>query len=124
MQKFIKINTSTIPVWIYCFNKINWMLDELKNTDTKVKKIHHLAQNASFKSRYRSLYIKRENSGGGFIQIEFTINTTTVGLLKYFDTIINWMVQLVNTHERQRKNMQSIKKTINLQKTSTSPQKK
>ena len=42
-------------------------------------------------------YVKRENGG---IPLKFTYNTTTVGLKKYST---DWMLQLVNIHEKQKK---------------------
>ena len=49
------------------------------------------------------LYIKRENSGRGLIQLEVIHNTTTIGLKKYLDTTTTWTLQLVNTYEKQKK---------------------
>ena len=49
------------------------------------------------------LDIKRENSGNGLIQQELTYKTTTIGLKKYLETTTDWMLQLVDTHEKRKK---------------------
>ena len=49
------------------------------------------------------LYIKRENNGRGLIQRELTDKTTIVGSKKYLDTTTDWMLQLVNAHEKKKK---------------------
>ena len=70
------------------------------------------------------LYIKRENDGNIQIQLELTNKTTTLGLKKYLDTTTDLMLQFLNTHMKQKKNIQLIKKVINLLINSSSRQKK
>ena len=45
----------------YSFNKINWMLTEIKMMDTKVRKFNNQLQKASLKSRYRMSLCQQRN---------------------------------------------------------------
>ena len=54
------------------------------------------------------LYVKRENGGGGLIQQEMTYKTITIGLKKYLDITTDWILQLINTHKKRKKNIQLI----------------
>ena len=47
-------------------------------------------------------YAKREIDGKGLIQRVLTYKTTTIGLKKYLDTMANWMLLLVNAHEKRK----------------------
>ena len=51
------------------------------------------------------LYVKRENDRKVLIQLELTYKTITMGLLKYLKYKIDWMLQLVKTHEKLKKNI-------------------
>ena len=98
-----KIKLLVIPVVKYNFDIINWMLTEIKKMDTKVRKlktchrIHHPIADTE------CLYVRRENGGRCLIQKELTYKITTIRLKKYLDTTTDWMIQLVDTHEKQRK---------------------
>ena len=53
-------------------------------------------------------YIYRENGGRGVENgAEVTYNTTIIVLKKYLDTTY-WMLQLVNTHRKQKKSIYSV----------------
>ena len=75
------------------------------------------------KAHIEGLSIKRENSGRGLIKLELTNKTTTSGLKKYYETPPDWMLQLVKTPKKQKKNIQFVKKSINFLNNSTSHRK-
>ena len=49
------------------------------------------------------LYGKGKNGGRRFILLKLTNKTTAIGFNKYLDTTTDWMLQIVNTHEKQKK---------------------
>ena len=81
------------------------------------RKIHHPIVDME------NLSVKRKNSGSDLLQLESSYKTTTIGLKKYLDLTIDWMLELVNTRE-VKKNIQYVKKAINLLNNSTSYRKK
>ena len=50
-----------------------------------------------------ALHKSRENTERELIQLELSYKTTTIGLKKYLDTTTDWMLQFVNTPEKQKK---------------------
>ena len=70
--------------------------------DAKVMKLITCHRKHHPRTDIERLYIRRENGGRGLIQQEMTNKTTTIGLKKYLDSIIDWRLQLVNTHENQK----------------------
>ena len=48
------------------------------------------------------LNVKKENDRS-FIQLELKYKTTAIGLKKYIDTTVGWMLQWVNMREKQKK---------------------
>ena len=79
------------------------MLAEIKMVATKVRKlvtchwIHHP------KADIKCLSVKSKNGGIGLIPQELTHKTATFGLKKYFDSITDWVLQLVNIQKNQKK---------------------
>ena len=71
----------------------------------------------------RMVSVKRENGGRQLVQLELIYKTTTIGLKKYLDTTTDWMLQLVNIPEKQKKKNQFVKKVINLHINLTFPPK-
>ena len=77
--------------------------------DTKVRELiichwmHHP------RADIEHFYIKRENGGRGLIQLELAYKTTTIELKKYLNTTTDWMLQLVKTHNKQKKKNSIIK---------------
>ena len=58
-------------------------------------KIHHR------RADIERFYIKRENDGRNLIQLELIYKTIIIGLKKYLDVTTDWMLQLVNAHEKK-----------------------
>ena len=48
------------------------------------------------------------------MQQELTNKSTTIGLKKYLDTLTVWILQLVNTQRKKRKNIQLVIEAIHL----------
>ena len=71
--------------------------------DTKVRKLITSHRMHHPRADIEHLYIKRENGERGLIQAELTYEITTIGLKKYLDTTTDWMLQLSNTHEKEKK---------------------
>ena len=49
------------------------------------------------------VYLPRKEGGRGLIQLEMSYKTTTIGLDTYIQNNYDWMIQLVNQHERNKK---------------------
>ena len=110
-ELYPKNKVIAIRVQIYCFDIIKWMLTEIKKMDTKVRKLITCHRMYHPRGDIKHYHIKREN-GKRLIQPELTYKTITIGSKKYLD-ITDWMLQLVNTHEKQKKKKKFNKK-INL----------
>ena len=63
------------------------------------------------KTDIERLYMKRESAGRGLIQVELIYKTTTTALKKYLELTMDWMLQLVKKHVRnKRKNTLEFRK--------------
>ena len=82
--------------------------------DTKVRKLITCHRMHHPREERERLYAKRENVRRELTQLELTYKTATIGLKKYLDATKDWMLQLLNIHEKQKKNIQLVKKVINL----------
>ena len=100
-----------IPVVTYSFNIINWTVTDIKELDTKVRKLLTINRMCHPKSDVDRLYILRKEGGRGLIQLELTYETTTIGLEKYIDSSNDWMLQLVKQHENSKKAHSVIKES-------------
>ena len=94
-NKLEAINTLEVPVVTYSFNIINWTLQELAKLDTKTRKFLTMYKMHHPKSDVDRLYLPRNEGGGGFIQLELSYESTTIGLDKYFqetqDTLLHFV---------------------------------
>ena len=102
--KLEAINTLAVPVVTYSFNIIFWTLQELAELDTKTRnfltmyKMHHPKSDVD---RHRN------EGGGGFIQLELSYKSTTIGLDKYFQEAQDTLLHFVEDHD-YRKSLYSI----------------
>ena len=92
--------------------------------DTKDKKLITCHRMLHPRANVERLYVQRENGGWGLVLLELTNKTTTIDCKKFLNTTTDWMLQLVNIHEKQKKNIQFVKKIINLPVNSTLHRKK
>ena len=106
------INTLAIPVLTYSSNIVNWRRSEIKKRDTKIRKLMTCNRKHHPKADVDRLYIPRNERGRGMIQLELSLETTTIGMQKYLKTTKDWMLQLVHNHE-QRKKLHSSKNESN-----------
>ena len=53
------------------------------------------------------LYIRRSDGGKGLLQLELMYKTATIGFQTYLDSTQDWMLQLVDKHEKT-KNVHSV----------------
>ena len=103
-NKLEAINTLAVPVVTYSFNIICWTLQELAKLDTKTRnfltmyKMHHPKSD---------LDRHRNEGGGGFIQLELSYKSTTIGLDKYFQETQDTLLHFVKGHD-DRKSLYSI----------------
>ena len=71
--------------------------------DTKVRKLIICHRRQYPKIDIEHFFIKWGNGRRGLSQQELTYEINTIGLKKYLDTITNWLLQLVNIHEKKKK---------------------
>ena len=108
-NKLEAINTLEVPVVTYSFNIINWTLQELAKLDTKTRNFLNMYKMHHPKSDVDRLYLPRNEGGGGFIQLELSYESTTIGLDKYFqetqDTLLHfvkrpWRPEVLVLHQQ------------------------
>ena len=97
------INSLAVPVVQYSFNIINWNLSDLQRMDTKTRKLMTANRMHHPKADIDRIYLPRKEGGRGLIQLEMSYKTTTTGLDTYIQNNYDWMIQLVNQHERNKK---------------------
>ena len=97
------INSLAVPVVQYSFNIINWNLSDLQRMDTKTRKLMTANRMHHPKADIDRIYLPRKEGGRGLIQLEMSYKTTTIGLDTYIQNNYDWMIQLVNQHERNKK---------------------
>ena len=103
------LNTLAIHVVTYSFNIVNWTPSDIKKMDTKIRKLMTCNRMHHPKADVDRLHIPRNEGVRGMIQLELSLKTTTISMLKYLEITKDWMLQLVYNHE-QRKKLHSIKK--------------
>ena len=109
INKIEAINTVSTAVITYSFNVINWTAEDIKILDRKTKKLLTKERMHHPKSDVDRMYLPRSLGSIGFIQIETTYKTTTIGLAIYLEKFDDPFLKLVNQHEESRKSY-SIKK--------------
>ena len=97
------INSLAVPVVQYSFNVINWNLSDLQRMDTKTRKLMTANRMHHPKADTDRIYLLRKEGGRGLIQLEISYKTTTIGLDTYIQNNYDWMILLVNRHERNEK---------------------
>jgi len=75
-------------------------MSEIKRLDIKVRKLLTMNKMHHPKADVDRLYIRRSEGGKGLLQLELLYKTITIGLQAYLDSTQDWMLQLVNRHEK------------------------
>ena len=78
-------------------------MSEIQRLDVKVRKLLTVNKMHHPKADACRLYIPRSDGGKGLIQLELCYETITIGLQTYLDSAQDWMLQLVNRHEKTKK---------------------
>ena len=102
-NRITAINTLAIPVVSYSFNIINWNMSELRKIDTKIRKLMTSNRMHHPKADKDRLYLPRIEGGRGMIQLELSYKTATIALQKYISSSKDWMLNLVNEHEKSKR---------------------
>ena len=71
--------------------------------DTKTRKLMTAIRMHHPKADIDRIYLPRKEGGRGLIQLEIFYKTTTIGLDTYILNNYDWMIQVVNQHERNKK---------------------
>lgn len=108
-NRIMAINNLAIPVVQYSFNILNWTLNDIRQMDSKTRKLLSKYKMHHPKADVDRLYIPRKEGGRGLIQLELSYKTTTIGLLTYMETTNDWMIKLVKQHENRKKKYSIIK---------------
>ena len=102
-NKIMAINSLAIPIVTYGFNILYWTMPEIKRLDVKVRKLLTINKMHHPKADVDRLYIRRSDGGKGLLQLELMYKPTAIGLQTYLDSTEDWMLQLVNRHEKTKK---------------------
>ena len=97
------INSLAVPVVQHSFNIINWNLSELQRMDTKTREFMTANRMHHPKAAIDRSYLPRKEGGRGLIQLGMSYKTTTIGQDTSNQNNYDWMIQLVNHHERNKK---------------------
>ena len=96
------VNSLAIPVVQDSFNIINWNLSDLQRMNTETRKLI-TANRIHHPKAYVDRFYFHRKEGCSLIQLEMSYKTTTIGLDTYIQNNYDWMIQLVNQHERNKK---------------------
>ena len=96
------INTLAVPVVPYSFNIINWKMEELMKLDRKTRKFLTMTKCTTQKLMWTG-YISL--GGRGFVQLEITYKTTTIGLNSYLNNKDDYLLKMAREHDRGKKTM-------------------
>lgn len=98
-KKTTATNNLAVPVLVNSFRTTNWLRKEIEKTDRKTRKlltnerIHHQKEDCN------SLYIKRQNSGHGLVELKSTYNVAITGLSAYIKQGKNMLIRLVQEYD-------------------------
>ena len=92
-----------IPVLTYSFNIINLTIPEIRRLDTKTCKLLTCNRIHHPKADVDRLYVPRNEGRRGMIQLQLSYKTSTIGQHKYLTKITDWMLQLLLTHNKEKK---------------------
>ena len=101
-NKVMAINSLAIPIVTYSFNILNWTISEIKRLDIKVRKLLTMNKMHHPKADVDRLYIRRSEGGKGLLELELLYKIITIGLQTYLDSTQDWMLQLVDRHEKTK----------------------
>ena len=96
----------------YSFGITDWKISELKNIDTKTRKLLNMQKMLHPKADVDGLYIPRKDGGRGLINVETAFKTATIGLDHYLKHKEGQYPKQVLQHE-QSKAKNSITKNAN-----------
>ena len=107
-NKFKAINSIAMPVLMYSFTIINWTLSEIKQLDTKTRKLLTCYRSHHPKADIDRLYLPRSQGGRGLLQAEMYYKLTFIGVNAYLYQTTDWMMVCVKNHEKSKKKLYSI----------------
>ncbi|CAH3168102.1 unnamed protein product [Porites evermanni] len=99
-NKIEAINSLAVPVVQYSFGIIDWKTSELKEIDTKTRKLLNMHKMLHPKADVERLYIPRKDGGRGLIDVETAFKTATIGLDHYLKHKEGQYPKQVLEHER------------------------
>jgi hypothetical protein len=114
-NKITAIGALAVPVLRYRFGVINWKLEEIKEIDSKTRKMLTMYKMHHPKVDIGRLYVKRKEGGRGLVQVEAAYKTEilVINVAEYLNTKYKGgqFVNIVKNHESTQPNMNSIVKT-------------
>lgn len=102
-NKVCATNMLAVPVLLYSFGAIRWTVDELRQIDTKTRKMMHLHRSLHPRSSVPRIYLPRHQGGRGLLSLECLHNrvvlATACGVIRSCDPLLCF----VRDHERAGK---------------------
>ena len=89
------INSLAPAVVTYRFTIINLSLTEIKEVDTKIRKILAMHRMHHPKSDVNRLHLPRKEEGRGLVQLELYLKLSIIGMDTYLNNTNDWMLKLV-----------------------------
>jgi hypothetical protein len=111
-NKITAIGALAVPVLRYSFGIINWRLEEIKQIDTKTRKMLIMYKMHNPKSDIDGLYVKRKEGGRGLVKNKMAYKTEINNIAEYLNTKYkgNQFVNCVKNHESTQPNTNSMVK--------------
>jgi len=85
-NKITAIGALAVPVLRYSFGIINWRIEEIKQTDRKIRKILKMYKMHHPKADIDRLYVKRKEGGRGLVQVEAAYKEEIINIAECIKT--------------------------------------
>lgn len=89
------VNAWAISVVRYTAGVLDWTKKELKDLDTKTRKILTMNHTFHMRSSVDRLYMKRKDGGRGLISVKQCVRSEEIGLCEYVMGSEEWMLRVV-----------------------------
>ena len=98
------INPLATPVVTYSFNIVDWKIKEIRKLDRKTRKLLTMERMHHPRADVDRMYLPRNKSGRGLIQLEIAYKTATIGLDAYLNAAKNDpLLVIAKEHEKAKK---------------------
>ena len=101
-KKIEAVSSLAVPVVQYSFGITDWKISELKQIDTKTRKLLNMHKMLHPEANVERLYIPRKDGGRGLIEVETAFKISTIGLDHYLKNEDGRYPKQVLEHDRSK----------------------